>query len=201
MSQATTHTPARTPEDAAAARAVLAHHAQLAEGLDRRADTLLRLVDTDRPIKADLARQDLVNYVRSDIVPHAVAEERALYPAAAARPEGRLLVAGMIAEHHQLLSLIDEVADADSPVRAAAAARGLAVLFAAHLRKENDLVLPLLVATPGVALHEILAGMHDLLGDDHAADGVSGPGESDGCGCGGCGCGAGRGGEEATAHV
>jgi hypothetical protein len=200
MSQTSTHTPAQTADDEAAAQAVLAHHAQLSAGLDQRVETLLHLVDTDHLINAEIARRDLVEYLRCDIVPHAKAEEQALYPPAAALPEGRLLVAGMVAEHHALVSLVDEVAEAPSLMRAASAGRALAALFAAHLHKENDLVLPLLLATPGIALHEVLAGMHELLGAGHTTgDGaVTAPGEG-GCGCGGCDCGAGAGADQRSA--
>jgi uncharacterized protein (DUF2249 family)/iron-sulfur cluster repair protein YtfE (RIC family) len=192
MSQTDAHTPAHSADDDAAAQAVLAHHAQLSAGLDQRVEALLHVADTDL-VDAGIPRRDLVAYLRRDIVPHALAEEQVLYPPAAAVPEGRLLVAGMVAEHHDLLALVDELAEATSLIRAAAAARALSALFAAHLHKENDLVLPLLLGTEGVALHEVLAGMHELLGADHAdhadADGAPAPSEGGGCGCGGCGCG------------
>jgi hypothetical protein len=204
-----TSTPSIThTADEAAAQAVVAHHAELATGLNQRVELLVQLVDTDHRLKAETARQDLVGYVRRDIMPHALAEEQALYPPAAALSEGRLLVAGMVDEHHVLRSLVDELAGAGTLVRAAAAARALSALFAAHLHKENDLVLPLLLAAPDAALSQILAGMHELLGAEHTGDhtvadravadravadravadrAVADP-DDGGCGCGGCGC-------------
>jgi uncharacterized protein (DUF2249 family) len=182
--------------NAFAARAVVDHHAQLAAGVDQRVDALVRHVDGQYLLKAEDARQDLLGYLRREILPHAKAEEDKLYPPAAALADGRLLVEGMIEEHRTLTVLVTELADAESPVRAAAAARALGTLFAVHLAKENDLVLPLLVATPEVALSQVLAGMHELLGEEggHAAGGERDEGAAeeraeDGCGCGGCGCG------------
>jgi hypothetical protein len=134
------------------------------------------LVETDHLLEAETARQEVVEFVQREILPHARAEEQALYPSAAALPEGRLLVDGMLTEHQALNALADEVVRAGSLVRAAGAARALAALFAAHLAKENDLVLPLLIATPGVSLARLLDGMHDLLGADQAAAGPPGTG-------------------------
>jgi hypothetical protein len=126
-------------------------------------------IGPERLPEAEQTRQDLLGYLRRDLIPHARAEEEALYPAAAARPGGGPLVEGMIGEHRAIMALVDELATASSPIRAAAAARALTVLFATHLAKENELVLPLLVAAPDVSLASLLAGLHELLGaDGHA---------------------------------
>ena len=173
-------------------QAILGHHDQLADGMRQRVGALLDLVATDHLIKAETVRQDLLAYLDREILPHARAEEQALYPPAAELPEGRLLVAGMVDEHHALVDLVSELATADTPVRTAAAARALAALFETHLRKENDLVLPLLRTAPAVRLATILAGMHDLLGADPDGDAkpVDAATDGGGCGCGGCACGA-----------
>ena len=150
-------------------RAIVEHHAHLARELDQRITALVELVDGDYLLKAEGARQDLLSFVRRELLPHARAEEQALYPPAAAVAEGRLLVTGMVAEHQALVALVTELDGAASPVRAAASARALGALFAVHLHKENDLVLPLLAAAPDVDLAQILAGMHRLLGADPVA--------------------------------
>ncbi len=187
----------RTADQDAAVRAVINHHARLAADLNTQVESLLGLVETDQLVKAATARQDLVEFVRAEILPHARAEEQTLYPPAAALPQGRLLVDGMLAEHQALTALVDEIAQADgrtvSLVRAAAAARALAALFASHLAKENGLILPLLVAAD-VSLAQLLAGMHDLLGAEDPEAEASG-----GCGCGGCGCGGDSDGSAAAA--
>lgn len=156
-------------DDQAAAAAVRRHHAELAAGVDQRGEALLHHVEGANLPEAELARQELLTYVRGEVIPHAAAEEQTMYPAAAARPEGGPLITAMLDEHRTLIGLVGELADADSTVRAAATARALATLFASHLAKENDLVLPMLLATPGVSLSALLAGMHELLGGDAAA--------------------------------
>jgi len=183
---------ARAADQDAAVRAVINHHALLATDLDTHIEALLGLVETDQPLKATAARQELLDFVRREILPHARAEEQALYPPAAALPQGGPLVDGMLAEHQALTALVEEIAQtgerAGCLVRAAAAARAFAAVFATHLAKENTLILPLLVAAD-VSLPELLAGMHELLGADTAdADAEA----SGGCGCGGCGCGGDR---------
>ena len=128
-----------------------------------------------------------------------MAEESTLYPAAASHERARLLVESMLAEHRVLESLVAEVRATESPVRAAAAANALRVLFDVHLAKENDLLLPLIAADPSVSLATILTGMRELLGADeqhvreNSLDHRDRPDEAVGpvetqravCGCGG----------------
>jgi uncharacterized protein (DUF2249 family) len=186
---------ARTSGDTAnetAARSVVRHHTQLAAGLEQRVGALLHLADGGYLIKAEGARQDLLNYLRREILPHAQAEESALYPPAAALAAGRLLVDAMIREHRALNALVAELADATSVMQAAAAGRALVALFATHLAKENDLVLPLLVTQPQVSLADLLAGMHELLASDDAGAPTSAakaPSPAGGCDGRACGCG------------
>lgn len=189
-----------------AAQAVIDHHAQLAAGLDERVEALVHLVESRSPVEAEAARAEVLSFVQREILPHARAEERALYPPAAAVAHGSLLVAGMIDEHHALVDLVTELAGTTSPVRAAATARAISALFAVHLAKENDLVLPLLLDQPEVELAEVLAGMHELLGagagqGDGAGDDGGAEQSGGGCGCGGCGCGGGQPAEGADASL
>ncbi|MGZ8750078.1 MAG: DUF2249 domain-containing protein, partial [Pseudonocardia sp.] len=121
---------------------------------------------TDDPAVARAAREQVVAFCRSELLPHAAAEEAAMYPAAAATERARLLVDAMITEHAVIRGLADDVAALEEPVRAAAAAYALRVLFETHLAKENDLVLPVLAADPSVSVAALLAGMHELLGPD-----------------------------------
>lgn len=173
-------------QDTEAAAAVREHHARMAGSLALHVDTLLRTVVGPRHI-ADDARQHLVAWCQDELVPHAIAEEKAMYPAARATLEGRLLVESMLAEHGVITGLVDEVATTEDVVRAAASAYALKVVFDSHLAKENDLVLPLLVQTPGVSVAELLGGMHELLGahaDGPAAAAGVEPGSGHSCGCG-----------------
>lgn len=165
--------------DARAAEAVEQHHAQMAGTLEARVEALVSAASRGEEL-AGAAREELVEWCERELVPHALAEEGTMYPAARARAEGRLLVDGMLEEHKVITGLVREVADSADPVRAAAAAKALAVMFQSHLAKENDLVLPLLVAAPDVSVADLLGGMHELLGGEAQHDhGDHGPGGHD----------------------
>lgn len=180
--------------DARAAAAVEQHHAEMAGRLQALVESLLVEVERAGATAAVTAREALVAWLRGDLMPHAVAEEKAMYPAAHGTERGRLLVDGMLAEHASIGALVDEVEQAATPVRAAAAARALRALFESHLAKENELVLPLLAADPSVSVAQLLGGMHELLGGhhEHAAEHADehGAGTESQGGCGGhCTCG------------
>ena len=195
---------ASTAEDAAAVEAVREHHAELAGRLAAHTEHLLRMVAAADSAAFGQARAAAADFCTEQLLPHAAAEEAALYPAAGALPQTKLLVEAMIAEHRVLEGLVRDLGEATEPPRVAAAAHALRVLFDTHLAKENDLILPAVAADPAVSLTEILAGMHELLGEhaghEHGHGHGSGHGEGhSGCGCGqaeghpeghaGCGCG------------
>ncbi|MET7378396.1 DUF2249 domain-containing protein [Streptomyces sp. NPDC005526] len=194
---------ASTPEDATALQTAEAHHARLAGELTGRVTMLLTAVDRD-PGAAERIRAALVAFCDRSLLPHAAAEEAALYPAAHALPEARLLVESLIAEHRCLTELVDALRTSTRPSGAVADARALQVLFAEHLAKENGLVLPLLAVAPDVSLATLLSDMHQRLATGpHTAPGpVLAPGpdadhgrgprdrdEEEAGACGGdCGC-------------
>jgi uncharacterized protein (DUF2249 family)/iron-sulfur cluster repair protein YtfE (RIC family) len=185
---------AHTAADAAAARAVEQHHAELAGSLALRVEGLVAAAAHGNATVAHRAQLDLVDWLHHELVPHARAEEEAMYPHAQVLPEGRLLVDGMLAEHVTIADTVAEIRDATDVVRAAVAARALQTLFDVHLAKENDLVLPLLLGAADVSLADVLAGMHELLGhhdSDREGGHEEGRRESGEQGCGGhtCGCG------------
>ncbi|MFD2768001.1 DUF2249 domain-containing protein [Micromonospora eburnea] len=166
--------------DLAAARAVIRHHAQLAAVLDRHVRNLLEAAEHGDDVRAQDVRADLLGWLREELLPHADAEETALYPVAADRAEAALLIRGMRAEHRAITDLVAELDATTEPVRLAAAARALAGVLAVHLAKENELIVPLLVDAADVSLAALLDGMHDLLGSSKSAGGCGGT-----CGCGG----------------
>ena len=180
---------ASSEADANAAEAVRQHHAALAGALGLRTEALLTAACQGDSSGAERARRDLVDWCDRELVPHARAEEQAMYPAAQETVEGRLLVQAMLGEHEVLTRLLGELADATDLLRAAASATALRAVFDSHLTKENDLVVPLLARTPGVSVAELLGGMHQLLGGaSHAATDPD-HGASDGASDGGTGCG------------
>ncbi|MER6590714.1 DUF2249 domain-containing protein [Micromonospora purpureochromogenes] len=180
----------RSAADRSVADAVVRHHAQLAAALNRRTDQVRDAAEQGDAAGVLRARDELVGWLHEELLPHAYAEETALYPAAGNRREGELLVRGMLDEHQMITRLVGELTAATRPVDVAAAARALAVLFAAHLGKENTLIVPLLVDAADVSLATLVDGLHDLLGSSDSTAG----------GCGGtCGCGGDRGPADAPA--
>ena len=155
--------------DEAAVRAVEQHHARMVDELRAKAERLLAAAADERGTGdlqvAEDARLDLATWARDELVPHALAEEKTMYAVAGEQPEGRLLVDGLLADHRRIVELVETLAGDYEPVRAAADGRALLALFEGHLAKENEQVLPLLVATDGVSVAELLGGMHELLGE------------------------------------
>jgi uncharacterized protein (DUF2249 family) len=168
--------------DAKAAEAIEQHHARMAGALALRVESLSAAARARREEEIDEVRAGLVDWCRSELVPHALAEEETLYGAARARPEARLLVEALLAEHRVLVGLVDDLERASDPVLAAELARALRILFESHLAKENDQLLPLLVAAPDVSVAALLGGMHELLGGASAAPAAGSPAGHD-CGC------------------
>ncbi|HEY8822140.1 MAG TPA: DUF2249 domain-containing protein [Dermatophilaceae bacterium] len=178
---------ATSAADAQALEAVKDHHAHLAGALAAQVEALLDAASRGDPRGASAASEALVSWCHAELVPHALAEEQTMYPKAREDLRARLLVDAMLAEHRDLIELVEAIGKATSPARAAANAQALRSLFDSHLVKENEQILPLLATSSEVSLAELLDGMHDLLGsndvDTNAASNVEG-------GCGGaCGCG------------
>ncbi|MFI7542826.1 hemerythrin domain-containing protein [Actinoplanes sp. NPDC049599] len=170
--------------DEQAAQAVVGHHRQLAAALAGHVTGLVTAADVGVQRQVWTHRDELVTWLHDELLPHAHAEEATLYPVAAELPAGKLLIDGMLEEHRTITALVAELAEGTSPVRVAASARALHAVFSGHLTRENELVVPLLVAAEGVSLATLLDGMHEIIGVEPA------PAAADGCGCGGCGCGA-----------
>lgn len=156
------------------------HHAAMAARLDVLTDAVLAQAGAEPAGQYLPARDELHSWYREELLPHAVAEERALYSQAAELDPTRLLICGMLAEHRSLVSLIANLSAASTAVQVAAAAAAAHAVFTVHVSKENDLILPALDQA-GIDLAAVLDGMHEILGHAHEA------GEDAGCGCG-CGC-------------
>ncbi len=148
-------------EDRAVIAQVTAHHAAMVEELDRRTAAL---GDPDQGLAGALAA--LVGYWRGEVLPHAQAEEETIYAVARGVAGGAALVAALVLDHRELRDRSEALAGIAAHVsggeavrrRAALEAAAAAALFAAHARKENEVVLPALVAA-GRPLSPVLAGM------------------------------------------
>lgn len=150
-----------TMTDAQAAEAIRAHHFELATGLRQRGGALLAAARAGEPHAG--ARDALLEYLDTEIIPHARAEEQAMYPAGDAGATA-MLVRSMRDEHLALMALVEELRAETDAIPAVAAASALMALFDSHLHKENDLLVPALVEAPDVSLAALLGGMHELLG-------------------------------------
>ena len=178
---------ATSAADAQAVEAVKNHHAQLAGALAVQVEALIDAASRVDLRSAGAASDALVSWCQAELIPHALAEEQAMYPKAREDPRARLLVDAMLAEHRDLVDLVEAIGNATGPVRAAANAQALRSLFESHLVKENEQILPLLAESSEVSLAEVLAGMHDLLGGHDEIESAEAKAEG---GCGGeCGCG------------
>src|SRR5699024_6117623 len=100
---------ASSAEDADAVHAIEQHHAELAGALTASVEALLTAAASDDAAAVARARGDLVSWARRELVPHALAEESQMYPAAQSRDESRLLIESMLAEHKAIVALVDEV--------------------------------------------------------------------------------------------
>ncbi|MBE3076675.1 MAG: DUF2249 domain-containing protein [Actinobacteria bacterium] len=178
---------ATSAADAEAVEAVKNHHAQLAGALAVRVEALVDAADRGDLPGAGAASDALVRWCDDELIPHALAEEQSMYPKAHEDLRARLLVDAMLAEHRDLVALVEAIGQATGPVRAAAKAQALRSLFDSHLVKENEQILPLLAESSEVSLADILGGMHELLGGQNHGESAGAVAEG---GCGGeCGCG------------
>ena len=149
--------------------AIARHHGALADELRTRTAAV---IDGARSGSYPAPVADLVAWFTTELLPHAHAEEIALYSAGSRLEATRLLVDGMVAEHRALESLVIDLTNASDPFTVVAAAAAAQALFAVHLAKENDLLLPALDAA-AIDLEAALTGMHEMLG------GLSHPAELD----------------------
>jgi iron-sulfur cluster repair protein YtfE (RIC family) len=150
-----------TMTNAEAADAIRGHHAEMATELSRRVDAVASAVRDGQPHRS--AQEDLLAYLDEELLPHAAAEEKALYPAGDTGLVA-LLVRSMRDEHVNLVNHVERCRDATDAIETVAVSAAIRALFESHLYKENELLVPALVADPSVSLDVLLGGMHELLG-------------------------------------
>lgn len=145
--------------DEAAANAIRRHHEHLVAELEQLVADLANVSGQSTGFERPKAQ--IVTWARAVLAPHAAGEETTLYRAAAETEAGRLLITGMVAEHGVILGIVDEIEVSTNPAATAGWAEALLRVFTSHAAKENDLVLPLLVAEPEVDLAELLDDLHE----------------------------------------
>ena len=138
--------------------AMLAHHRKLGEELAGRADAVSAAVTAGEPYGIPVA--SVIAYLADEVLPHAAAEEKAIYPAAAARADLAGIVGEMVAEHVTLSAMGARLPVLTDGAAAAEQARKITALFTAHAARENDVLLPALLADRSVDLGALLERMH-----------------------------------------
>ena len=141
-----------------ACEAIRAHHRVLAKRLSSRVSAVPAAAAAGQPHEAAVAR--LIGYLAGEILPHAAAEEATIYPAAAALDGLAGTVTEMTAEHKVLFEAAGRLAEPADAATAAGRAQEIARLFAGHVAKENDILLPALLASQDTDLPALLAEMH-----------------------------------------
>jgi iron-sulfur cluster repair protein YtfE (RIC family) len=141
--------------------AILTDHRALLERVGARAAAVVGAVadgEAYRPPASQLA-----STVTGEVLPQALAEEQSIYPAAAASgPALAATVESMIAEHRDLGAAARRLAHARGGPAAAELAELIAAAFAAHVAKENTVLLPALIADQRVDVAALLGEMHRL---------------------------------------
>ena len=145
--------------------AMLAHHRALTDHVGIRVTALTEALSAN--ISHEVPTAELVAFLAEEVLPHAIAEERTIYRAAATRAELSETVTEMIGEHWALASAIEQLANAPDGRRAGQQAEAIAALFEAHVAKENDVLLPSLLADDGLDLSQLLDEMHRLTEGAH----------------------------------
>jgi iron-sulfur cluster repair protein YtfE (RIC family) len=147
--------------DSESAEAIRSHHSELQAALRKR---VAALTDTVRAGHGpEPARAAVLEFLDTELLPHAAAEERSIYPAGD-RGATAMLVRAMVAEHRNLVAHVAGLRQSSDAIEAMGFAREVQALFESHLSKENDLLLPVLMADPSVSLANLLSGMHEILG-------------------------------------
>lgn len=146
--------------------AIRSHHARLAAELHELTGALVAAAGS---AEWQAGRDRLGEWYRTELIPHAIAEEAKLYAAGADRPTTALLVRGMTDEHRQIVALVAELALSRDVLHACTTAVAAEQLFISHLGKENDLLLPALDEL-GIDFDTVLEGMHEILGRQAAPE-------------------------------
>lgn len=167
--------------DSSALTAIEQQHAEMSGSLGAHVAALLGAVASGDQSAAQAARSTAVSWNQRTLVAYLDAEEKVLYPAANGRPEARLLVEALRADHETIKGLVSELAQAPDGVRAVAAATALRVAADGHLAKQDKQLLPLLAAASDVSLSDLHSKLDAAAGvatpattstdDDHHADG------------------------------
>ncbi|HEV1998017.1 MAG TPA: hemerythrin domain-containing protein [Candidatus Dormibacteraeota bacterium] len=155
------------------AAAIAAEHAELLPHLDHLRDLAARIDEIDEPALRS-ALEEILAFLRDGILPHAAAEEKALYP----EIDGLLRAAGgatatMSMDHQEIGRLVEELATAQA--RAGGVDRegarrllySLEAILRLHFSKETEVYLPLLQRLSGREAAALLEALGAVPGGHH----------------------------------
>lgn len=148
-----------------ALEAVRRHHSHMLHRLDTLVSALIGTVEDHKDTLEYPAQGVLVDWCEQELIPHALAEEGPLYEGPRNTAAGKLLVDGMLSEHRVIVELVEELRRSKG-VRAAVAAGSIQSIFALHLDKENQLLMPLIADSAELSLAAAVEGLHELIGED-----------------------------------
>jgi hypothetical protein len=148
--------PGNRQADEEFATEIRTHHAAMVADLDRLTAALRDAAPEAEPEAYDR----LTEWFKTVLVPHADEEETTTYHAAADLPEGALLIEAMLREHALIKRLVALFSESDG-VAAATYGRAVYETFESHQRKENEVILPLLLGAPQVSLADVTGHGHD----------------------------------------
>lgn len=129
------------------------HHAHLVAELDGLTRAFHEADDAD----TDRDRAAVATFLDDSLLPHARGEEETIYRAAAGLESGAPLVDALVREH-QLIQQMVSAFGSSSPADARVWGLAISETFRSHQAKEDEVVVPLLLAAPGVSLVEAHAG-------------------------------------------
>ncbi len=140
--------------------AMLTHHETLKGGVKLQVEALREEVAKGNPYRVLVSK--LIGYFNNEVIPHAVAEEYTIYKIAKDRLGMSMVIDEMTSEHRALADAIAALNRASSGIQAVELSEQLLELFSQHVAKENDLILPRLLAEPEVDLVLVSTEMHGL---------------------------------------
>jgi iron-sulfur cluster repair protein YtfE (RIC family) len=152
-----------TSRQTRALQGLLAHHRRLGEGMQRRVAAVMGAAAAGGSLAA--ATSDLLAYLSCEVLPHAYAEEDTVYRAAAGQTDLAGTISEMITEHRVLATAASRLAGGLDDSSALMQAKMLSALMTSHVVKENEVLLPALLADDSVDLADLLERLQERLAE------------------------------------
>lgn len=148
-----------TGADSEAYDGIIRGHTELQDELAQKTARFLDLLAEDGLPLA--ARDELVAWARTRVVPFLVRESEVFYPVVSARPQQRPLIEVLNGELAQIAAGLDRLADARVTFDIGSAAVALRVMVGRHLAAERDILLPTLAVSSDNSLASLWAHLNE----------------------------------------